>query len=70
MNFQNGKCSYNYYLIIKQQISALMSFLHKLAKRRASSGYARDRGFGSSRFLDCYEKFVLSRFHGRYRKLV
>ena len=31
-----------------------------LAKRRASPGYARDHGFGSS------GKFVLSRFHGRF----
>ena len=34
--------------------------LQLLAKRRASPGYARDRGFGSSGFLDFFDKLVLS----------
>ena len=45
---------------------AISPFLDKLAKRRASPGYARDHGIGSSEFLDLYEILVLSRFHGRY----
>ena len=38
----------------------------QFTKRRASPGYARDRGFGSSGFPKFFfDKLVMSRFHGQ-----
>ena len=38
-----------------------------LAKRRASPGYARNRGFGSSGFIDfSFDKFVLSKLRQHF----
>ena len=40
--------------IYENQKPKIYQLFKKLAKRRASPGYARDRGFGSSGFLDFF----------------